>query len=366
MEAIKQEDEAKEKAVQKKEPESIGSLFQIEPLQIEIGYNLIALTDEQSGGDLLSRLSAVRRQCASELGIYVRPIRIRDNLQLSANSYIFKIRGEEAASGELMPGYYLAMDPSGKEIEIDGIPTKEPTFGLDAWWVQGSEKENAEMLGMTVVDSSTVLVTHLTEFIKINSYQLLGRQEVKELMEVIKEKEPAVIEELSPELISIGEIQKVLQSLLRERLPIRDLVTIFESIADGVRLNRDIDFITEHVRQAMARTICHKYINNEGKLEVLTLHPKLEETIADSIQQTQLGNYPVLEPTQAKQILEAISDSVKNITMRGVLPVILCSPKIRLPLKRFTMRHLPELAIISLSEIAHDVEVEVVGTVVLN
>ncbi|NTW04807.1 MAG: flagellar biosynthesis protein FlhA [Peptococcaceae bacterium] len=357
---------AQEKAMQKKEPESITTLFQVEPLQIEIGYNLITLTDENNGGDLLSRLSAVRRQLAIELGIYVRPIRIRDNLQLSSNSYVFKIRGEEAASGELMPGYYLAMDPSGKETALDGIPTKEPTFGLDAWWVQPSERENAEMMGMTVVDSSTVLVTHLTEFIKVNSYQLLGRQEVRELIDVLKEKEPAVIEELSPEIISVGEIQKVLQSLLRERLPIRDLVTIFESISDGSRINRDIDFLTEHVRQAMSRTICHQYVNQERKLEVMTLHPKLEDTISNSIQQTQLGSYPVLEPGLARQILEAIGETVQTVTMRGMLPIILCSPKVRLPLKRFTERHLPELAVISLNEITHDIEVEIVGTVVVS
>ncbi len=364
--AIKQEAEAKEKAMVKREPESITSLFQIDPLQIEIGYNLIALTDKGSGGDLLSRLSAARRQCAVELGIYVRPIRIRDNLQLPPNKYVFKIRGEEAASGELMPGYYLAMDSTGKEVITNGIPTKEPTFGLDAWWVQGADKDSAEEMGMTVVDCSTVLVTHLTEFIKKNSHQLLGRQEVKELMDVIKEKEPAVVEELSPEIISLCEIQKVLQGLFRERLPIRDLVTIFEAISDGVRLDRDIDFIIEHVRQAMSRTICHKYVNNENKLEVMTLHPKVEEIISNSIQQTQLGNFPVLEPNQARMILEAIGNAVQDITVRGSHPVILCSPKIRLPLRKFTERHLPDLAIISLNEITHDIEVEIVGTVVLN
>ncbi len=365
-EAAREETAAREKNQQKKEPENVTTFFQVDPLQIEIGYNLISLADESQGGELLSRLSAVRRQCAAEMGIYVRPIRIRDNLQLSANGYVFKLRGEVGASGELMPGYYLAMDPTGRETGIDGIPTKEPTFGLAAWWLHPSEKDRAELLGMTVVDSSTVLVTHLTEFIKNNAHHLLGRQEVRELLDVIKEKDPAVLEDLSPDVIALGEIQKVLQNLLRERVPIRDMVSILEAIADGVRMNRDTDFLTEHVRQAMARTICRQYAGSENKLEVITLHPRLEQTVADSIQPTQLGNYPVLEPGLARQVLEAIREAVEKVMMRGTNPVILCSPRTRLPLKRFTERHLPGLAVLSLNEISTSVEAEVVGTVVLS
>ncbi len=365
-EAARQEAAAREKAQQKREPESVTAFFQVDPLQIEIGYNLIALTDEIQGGDLLGRLSAVRRQCAAEMGIYVRPIRIRDNLQLPANGYVFKLRGEVSASGELMPGYYLAMDPAGREDGVGGIPTKEPTFGLAAWWIHPSEKEKAEIMGMTVVDCSTVLATHLTEFIKNNAHHLLGRQEVRELLDTIKEKDPAVLEDLSPDVISLGDIQKVLQNLLRERVPVRDLVSVLEAIADGVRMNRDVDFLTDHVRQAMARTICRQYANRENKLEVITLHPRLEQAIVDSIQPTQLGSYPVLEPGLARQILEAIRESVEKISLKGIVPVILCSPRARLPLKRFTERHLPGLAILSLNEISPGVEAEVVGTVVLN
>jgi len=366
-ETVQQEAAAREKAQQqKKEPESVTTYFQVDPLQIEIGYNLIALTDESQGGDLLGRLSAVRRQCAAEMGIYVRPIRIRDNLQLSPNGYVFKIRGEVAASGELMPGYYLAMDPAGGDSAVDGIPTREPTFGLTAWWIHAVEKDKAELSGMTVVDCSTVLVTHLTEFIRGNAQHLLGRQEVRELIDLVREKDPAVLEDLSPEVIPLGDIQKVLQNLLREKVPIRDLVSILEAIADGVRMNRDTDFLTDHVRQAMARTISRQYVNSQNKLEVITLHPRMEQMIADSIQNTQLGSYPVLDPGLARQALEAVREAVEKVSLRGLTPVVLCSPKVRLPLKKFTERHLPGLAVLSLNEISPSVEAEVVGTVVLN
>lgn len=357
---------AREKAQVKKEPENVSSFFQVDPLQIEIGYNLIPLTDESQGGDLLNRLSAVRRQCAAEMGIYVRPIRIRDNLQLSANNYVFKIRGEEFANGELMPGYYLAMDPTGREEGFDGIPTKEPTFGLPAWWIHPGAKDTAELMGMTVVDCSTVLVTHLTEFVKNNAYVLLGRQDVKELLEVVKEKDPAVLDDLSPEVITLGEIQKVLQNLLREKVPVRDLVSILEAIADGVRINKDTDFLTEHVRQVMARTICRQYINSDQKLQVITIHPGVEQMVVDSIQPTQLGIYPVLEPVLAKKLMEAIRNSADKVSQKGAPAVILCSPRARLPLRRFTERYLSHVAILSLNEISNNVEVEVVGTVVID
>lgn len=346
-----------------KQPEDVTTYFQVDPLQIEIGYNLIPLTDESQGGDLLGRLAAVRRQCALELGIYVRPIRIRDNLGLPPNGYVFKLRGEQSASGELLPGYYLAMDPTGEAQDVPGIPTKEPTFGLPAWWVPAGEKERLERSGLTVVDLSTVLVTHLTEFIKANAHVLLGRQEVKELLAAVKEKDPAVVEELTPDLLSLGEIQKVLQNLLKEGIPLRDLVTIGEALADGARMSKDPDFLTEHVRAALARTISRLYLSPQNKLEVITLHPKLEQLIADSLQQTQLGTYPVLEPGLARKILEKIKAAAEKMIQRTGKAVILCSPRVRLPLKRFTERSLPGLGILSLNEIVPNIEVEVVGTV---
>lgn len=361
--AQEQAEAVKTQQSQRREPENVFTYFQVDPLEIEIGYNLISLTDESQGGDLLQRLAAVRRQCAAEMGILVRPIRIRDNMQLSYNAYSIKIRGVEVARGELMPGHHLAMDPLGQDLKFNGIPTTEPTFNLPAWWVTGQDREFVELNGFTVVDCSTVLVTHLTEILKQHAHELLGRQEVKELIDVVKEKNPAVVEELIPDMMSLGEIQKVLQNLLKERVPIRDLVTILEAIADGVRLNKDSDYLTDMVRQSLARTITQRYLDDQGKLTVITLHPKLEQSIQEAIQQTQFGAYPVLEPQTVRKLLEKINVVVEDVTMRGANPVLLCSPRVRLPFRRLIERYLPNLAVLSLNEIPANIEVEAIGTV---
>ncbi|MBO8137497.1 MAG: flagellar biosynthesis protein FlhA [Desulfotomaculum sp.] len=359
----KREKEAQKAQEQRRQPENVLNYFQVDPLEVEIGYNLISLTDESQGGDLLQRLAAVRRQCASELGILVRPIRIRDNMQLQHNQYVIKIRGVAVAEGELMPSHYLAMDPLGQASDINGIETTEPTFNLPAWWVDENEREKAELNGMTVVDCSTVLVTHLTEVIKSHADELLGRQEVKELIDVVKENSPAVVEELLPDLMALGEIQKVLQNLLREGVPIKDLVTILEALADGARMNKDPDFLTDHARQALARTITQMYAAPDKKLQVITLHPHLEQKVADSIQQTQLGQYPVLEPSEANALLDKLQKAVESANMKGFNPVLLCSPRVRLPLRRLLERYIPKLPVLSLNEITSGVEVEAVGTV---
>jgi len=363
----KQEQVARESREQKKEPENVFSYFQVDTLEIEIGYNLILLTDEGQGGDLLHRLAAVRRQCAGEMGIYVRPIRIRDNLQLNPNAYSFKLRGIEIAAGELMPGCFLAMDPLGQELNVKGTPTTEPTFGLPAWWVAAEDRDQVELAGFTVVDCATVLVTHLTEIIKRHAHELLGRQEVKELLDVVKEKNSVVVEELVPELMTMGEVQKIMQNLLKERVPIRDLAGILEALADGARISKDPDYLTECTRQALARTICSQYTGaNSSKIAVVTLHPRLEQSIAESIEQTQMGSYPVLEPQVARQVLNKLKETVDNLTLRGYPPVVLCSSKIRLPFRRLTERLLPNLAVLSMNEIVPNVEVEAVGTVMLD
>ncbi len=351
---------------ERREPENVFGYFQVDTLEIEIGYNLIPLTDEKAGGDLLYRLAAVRRQCAAELGIYVRPIRIRDNLQLSPNTYVFKLRGEEIASGELMPGHYLAMDPLGSGREVAGVPTVEPAFGLPAWWVTPAGRDSAEAAGFTVVDASTVMVTHLTEIIKRHAHELLGRQETKELLDVVKEKTPVVVEELVPDLLSLGEVQKVLQNLLWERVPIKDLAGILEAMADAARVNRDLDFITESVRRALCRTICRQYTGEGGKLSVLTLHPKLEQVLADAVEKTQLGAYPLLEPQLTKKLFSSLKENLEKLTVRSLPPVVLTSGRVRLPFKRLTERYLPQLAVLSLNEIAPGVEVEAVGTVTVD
>lgn len=351
---------------QKKEPENVFTYFQVDTLEIEIGYNLISLTDEKQGGDLLQRLAAVRRQCAGEMGIYVRPIRIRDNLQLNPNAYSFKLRGAEIASGELMPGHYLAMDPLGQDLQVKGIATTEPTFGLPAWWVSPEDRDRVELTGFTVVDCSTVLVTHITEVIKRYAHELLGRQEVKELIDVVKERNPVVVDELLPDLLTLGEVQKVMQNLLRERVPIRDLASILEALADGARVSRDTDYLTEHARQSLARTICRQYIGAGAKISVLTLHPRLEQTIVDSIEQTQLGSYPVLEPGLARRILDKLKESIEKLTIIGLPPVVLCSARARLPFRRLLERYLPNVAVLSLNEIAPSIEIEAIGTVMLD
>ncbi|MDI6906125.1 MAG: flagellar biosynthesis protein FlhA [Thermoanaerobacterales bacterium] len=361
-ERAEQEKAARRAQVERREPENVLTYFQVDPLEVEIGYNLVALAGEEQGGGLLHRVAALRRQAAQELGIYVRPIRIRDNLQLGPNAYVFKLRGVEAGGGELMTGHFLALNPAGVENGVKGVPTKEPTFGLPALWIAPGERERAEAAGYTVVDPGTVLVTHLNEFIKQHAHELLGRQEVKELLDTVKERNEAVVEELVPNLLSLGEVQKVLQNLLRERVPVRDLVTILEALADAARLSRDSDFLTEHARQALARTITRLYASG-GRLQVITLHPRLEQVLADAVQQTALGSYPVLEPGRARRLLDRLKAIVEKVQLKGLAPVVLCAGRVRMPFRRLTERTFPQLAVLALQEIEPHVEVEAVGSV---
>jgi flagellar biosynthesis protein FlhA len=364
---VRQEREQTQKIKEEqRQPENVAGYFLVDPLEIEIGYNLIPLTDESQGGDLLNRLAAVRRQCATDLGIYVRPIRIRDNLQLKPDAYIFKLKGVAAASGELKPGYYLALDPTREKKQVNGILTKEPTFGLPAYWVDAAEQTRLVTQGFTVVDCATVLITHLTEFIKRHAHELLSRQDVKELCEVIKEKNPAVVEELVPNVLSLGEVQKVLQNLLKEGLPIRNLAVILEAIADGARISKDIDYLTEYVRASMGRIICKLYAAEDEKLIVITLHPRLEQIIIESLQETQMGTYPVLEPKTTQLLLEQMKKTVEKVNILGQKPVILCSARVRLPFRRLIERYWPEVAVISLNEIPPGIKVESIGTVSLD
>ncbi|MBS3977611.1 MAG: flagellar biosynthesis protein FlhA [Syntrophomonadaceae bacterium] len=370
QEAKRKEAEALQKAAMPearlRQPENVLQLLQVDPLEIEIGYNLIPFTDESQGGDLLDRLAAVRRQCAVELGIYVRPIRIRDNLQLPPHAYAFRIRGAEVASGEVFPGLFLAMNPGGIEEPVAGSQTREPTFGLPAWWVNQAEKERLEMKGFTVVDSITVLITHLTEFIKSHSAELLGRQEVKELLDSVKESNPAVVEELVPDLLSLGEVQRVLQNLLREKVPIRNLVTVLETMADTARMTKDLDFITEAVRQSLSRIISRMYAQHGNFLAVITLHPKLEQALAEALQPTQSGTYPVLQPDLAQVIFKNLGEQAEKMALAGRQPVVLASARVRLPFKRLTERFLPSLTVLSLNELEPGLEIESIGTVTMD
>lgn len=353
---------AKEIKAKERQPENVLGVLKLDPLEIEIGYNLVHLTDEDRGGDLLDRLAAVRRQCASELGVYVRPIRIRDNLELDRNSYVFKIRGVEIAGGEIIPERFLAMNPMEHSIPVDGIATKEPTFGLPAWWVTAAVKEELEFKGFTVVDAATVLITHLTEFIKSHAYELLGRQETKELVETVKETNPAVVEELVPEVMTYGQVQKVLQNLLREQVPIRDMTTILEVLADNAPLTSDSDYLTEAVRQALFRTISGLY-SDKGALKVITVEAPVEELIHASLQKTGSGAYPAIEAVKAENLLHQLRELADKAVETGQQPVVLCSSRIRLPFRRFIERFLPGIAVLSFNELTPELQIETLGAV---
>lgn len=347
----------------KKEPENIMNLFQVDILEIEIGYGLIPLTDSSAGGDLLERIAAVRRQCAIDLGIVVQPIRIRDNLQLGTNDYRIEIKGIEVAKGEILHNHLLAMDPSGSEPQIEGVKTIEPSFGLPAVWITQDKKDRAEMDGLTVVDPVTVLITHLTEVIKQHSHELLGRQEVKMLIDSIKENYSAVVEELIPDLMSIGEVQKVLQNLLKERVPIRDIITILESLADNARSTKDIEVLTEYARFSLGRVICRPLVDENNNLNVITLHPKLEQLINDNIHKSFQGSFPSLNPDDTEKILGSIKHIVDANVFHNNTPVVLCSPRIRPAFRRMLELVFPEIPVLSMNEVPGNIGINSVGMV---
>lgn len=341
-----------------REPENVNKLVLIEPIELEIGYGLIPLADEKNGGDLLSRIASIRRQIALELGLILKPIRIRDNLQLKSNEYALKIWGTISVKVEVIPNMLMAISTSNEGLEgIQGLTTKDPTFGLDSKWIEKSEREEAELLGLTVVDPTTIIVTHVTETIKNKAYELLGRQETKEIIDTLKEKYPTVVEELIPDLMSVGEIQKVLQSLLRERIPIKDLVTIFENLADNSRITKDTEILTEHVRFALSRVISSMFVDEDKKIVVITLSPELEELLTKSVQKSTQGSFIALEPNLLKKVFESIGDALKRVKFNYGKPVILVSPRIRPAFKKFTELVFGDLFVISLNEITSDIQI---------
>ncbi|WP_244834848.1 flagellar biosynthesis protein FlhA [Clostridium sp. BJN0001] len=356
-------EEEKIMAKEKKEPENVMNLISVEPMEVEIGYGLIPLADEATGGDLLQRIASVRRQCAIEMGIVVQPIRIRDNLQLKTNEYVIKIRGTVIASSELMPNMLLCMDPTGEHSDIPGIKTIEPTFKLEAVWINKDQREDAEIKGLTVVDPTTVMVTHLTETIKNHSFELLGRQEVKLIVDNMKEKYSAVVEELIPDLLTIGELQKVLQNLLKEKVPIKDMVTIMESLADNARNTRDIEVLTEYVRYSLARTICNQIVDEDRKVTVVTLDPSIEKIIGSNIQKTVQGSFPTIDPDTTTKILQSIKDTIERVNFYNNQPVILVSPNIRLVFRKLIEMVFPQVMVISLNEVPNDVQINSEGVV---
>lgn len=355
---------ARESAIEEsKKPENVLNLLNIDHMELELGYALIALVDVQQGGDLLDRIVLIRRQVASELGFIVPVIRVRDNMNLQPNQYSIKIRGAEVAGGEILADHFLAMSSGMEEDSIPGIPTKEPAFGLDAKWINSMYREQAEMYGNTVVDAPTVLATHLTEVIKSNAWEILSRQDVKTLLDHAKEQAPAAVDD-AMEHLNLGQIQKILSNLLRERVSIRDMVTILETLADYASSTKDLDRLTEYVRQALARQILQPLLGADKILPVLTLDPKLEQQILDSIQPSDFGNYMTLDPRILQELMQALNKEMEKMLLKGYTPVLVCAPVVRINLKRVTERQLPQLIVLSYNELVQGVQVQAVGMVV--
>lgn len=346
-----------------KSPESVINLINVDPIEFEFGYGLIPLADTNQGGDLLDRIVMIRRQLAIELGIVIPVVRIRDNIQLQPNEYRLKIKGNEMARGELLLDHYLAMSPGIEDDSVEGIDTIEPSFGLPAKWITEEMKERAEIFGYTVVDPPSVVSTHITEVIKTHAHDLLGRQETKQLIDHVKESYPILVEEVTPNPLSVGEVQKVLAKLLKENVSIRNLPVIFETLADFGKVTSDTDILGEYVRQALARQITIQYVGQGETLKVATLSGKIEKTIADGIQQTEHGNYLSIDPTISQRILESIASQVEQFSMVEQTPIILCSPAVRMYVRQLTERYFPKVPILSYNELEANVEVQSVGVV---
>ena len=365
--AVAQEEakpEAKAKAQKKKatSPENIVSLLQVDPMELEIGYSLIPLVDTGQGGDLLDRIVMIRRQCALELGLVVPTIRIRDNIQIKPNAYIIKLKGVEIAKGELMLDHYLAMNSGTVFEEVPGIETTEPAFGLPALWIPDSEREQAELNGYTVVDAVSVLATHLTEVIKSHASEILGRQEAQNLVDNLKKTNETLVKEVVPDLLTVGEVQKVLQNLLAERISIRDMETIFEVLSDYARATKDTEILTEYVRHAMARQITQANVQN-GQLPCVTLDPSLENRIAGGVQRTDHGSYVSLDPDSMKRLVTSLDTELQKLTNMGYQPIVLTSPAVRLYFRKLVERSVPGIIVLSQAEIEQSVEIQILGVV---
>jgi len=367
VEAI--EEEVKEEEVQADEirrHENVNALLQVDPIELEFGYGIIPLADVNQGGDLLDRVVMIRRHIALELGAVVPIIRLRDNIQLNPNQYIIKIKGIQVSEGEILFDHYMAMNPGYVEEEITGIPTFEPSFHLPAIWITETQRERAESMGYTVVDPPSIIATHLTEIIKSHLDELMTRQDVQNLINNVKENNQTLVEELVPKLLGVGEIQKVLQNLLSEGISIRDLVTIFETLADYAATTRDTDVLTEYVRQRLKRAITNTYFTEGEMTTVVTLDPKVEQDIMDSVKQTEQGAYITLDPAKTKKILNSMEAEMKKLENQGKVPIIITSPIVRMYFKKLTKDYFKDLIVISYNEIESNVELQSIGVVTYN
>ena len=346
-----------------RQPENVTSLLQVDPIELEFGYGIIPLADVNQGGDLLDRVVMIRRQVALELGTVVPIIRLRDNIQLNPNQYIIKIKGVQISEGEILFDHYMAMNPGYVEEEIAGIPTLEPSFHLPAIWITESQRERAESMGYTVVDPPSIIATHLTEVIRQHIAELLTRQDVQNLINNLKDSNPTLVDELVPKLLSIGEIQKVLQNLLKEGISIRDLLSIFETLADYATTTRDTDILTEYVRQSLKRAISARFFPANETVSVVTVDPKVEQDIMASVKQTEQGAYLTLDPEKTKAIIAGVETEVGKLESLGKSPIVITSPIVRVYFKRLTEDYFKDLIVISYNEVESNIELQSVGMV---
>lgn len=351
--------------VEEKPEEKVQTLPVLDTLALEVGYGLIPLVDAEQNGELLERIKSIRRQYAHEIGIIIPPIHIQDNLQLKPNEYSILLKGNQVARGELMPNYFLAMNPGNAEEGLDGVSTHEPTYGLPAVWIQENSRENAMAKGFTVVDSATVLITHLSDVIRKNSHELLGRQEVHELLDNLKATHPKVVEELVPNTLPLGAVVKVLQNLLKEQIPVRDLLAVLETLADWSPAIKDIDLLTEYVRHSLKRTITKLYLTPENVLNVITIGPGVESAISGALQTTETGSFVALEPVLVEKIVQSLAGNLETFSRLNLQPIVLCSAQVRMHFKRLIDRFIPDIVVLSYEEITSHSEIQTLGSVEL-
>ncbi|MGE3974460.1 MAG: flagellar biosynthesis protein FlhA [Bdellovibrionales bacterium] len=356
-EKVKKDKQRADEMAAKPEKEKIENLLPLDVLELEVGYGLINVVESEQSGDLLERIVSIRKQFALDLGIVVPSIHIRDNLQLNPGEYRILIKGNKVAGGSLMPDHLLAMDPGNVSNPVDGVPTKEPAFGLDALWVGKSLREDAELAGYTVVDLATVMATHITEVIRLHAHELLGRQEANQLIENFKKAYPKVVEELVPDKMPLGAVVKVLQNLLKEQVSIRDLLTIFETLADEAQKTKDLEVLTEGVRKAMARSITTKYTTEDQMIPTISLSSHLEEHIANSLIQTEQGIQLVMDPRTAQGVIGEIAKSIERHPEFAGQPILLTSPTVRRHIRKLTERFIPQLVVLSHNELTSDAKI---------
>ena len=344
-------------------PETVEALLPLDTLELEVGYGLIPLVDETQEGDLLERIRGIRRQFAIDMGLIVPPLHVRDNLQIKPGEYVLLLKGVEIARSELMMGYFLAMDSGGAKRVVEGIPTEEPAFKLPALWISADKKDEAQLAGYTVVDPSTVVATHLTEVLRTHADELLGRQDTQKLLDNLAKNHPKVVEELVPGLLALGKVQKILQNLLRERVSIRNLLTICETLADYAPMGKDTEILTEYVRQKLSRSIISTMTDDTGTLSVITLTTQIEDLIRESVQATEQGSFLAMDPNLGQKIIEALQAMVDKISHEGYQPIVITSPVVRRHLRKLIERFMPQVVVLSHNELTNQSKIQSLGTV---